>query len=147
MFLRRNSRGVDLSKPLSVKDFMKHDVVTFKADTNVLEAIRILLENKISGAPVVDDSGWIVGMISEYDCLKPNLISSYHNDMGTLVKDCMTTEIVTIKSHISLTEAAGLFIEKGLRRLPVVENKRLIGQISRRDILEAINKSLNSNNN
>ena len=121
---------------------MKRDLVTFSPETTVLAAIRILLENKISGAPVVDDTGWIVGMLSEYDCLKPNLISSYHNDMGTLVKDCMSTEIVTIKSHISLTEAAEKFLDKGVRRLPVVENKKLIGQISRRDVLEAINNSL-----
>lgn len=131
-----------MSQPLSVKDFMKRDLVTFKPETNVLAAIRVLLENKISGAPVVDENGWIVGMLSEYDCLKPNLISSYHSDVGTLVKDYMSTNVITIKSHISLTEVAQIFIEKGLRRLPVVENKKLIGQISRRDILEAINRSL-----
>lgn len=131
-----------MKKPLSVKDFMKFDLVTFTPETNVLSAIRILLDNKISGAPVVDDTGWIIGVLSEYDCLKPNLISSYHNDAGTLVKDCMTTDVVTIKSHISLTEAAEIFMENGVRRLPVVENKKLIGQISRRDILEAINNSL-----
>lgn len=133
-----------MSNPLSVKDFMKRDLVTFKPDTNVLAAIRVLLKNKISGAPVVDDNGWIIGILSEYDCLKPNLQSSYYNDVGTLVKDYMSKEVITIKSHISLTEAAQIFIDKGLRRLPVVENKKLIGQISRRDILEAINKSLNS---
>jgi CBS domain-containing protein len=123
---------------------MKRDLITFRPETNVLAAIRILLKNKISGAPVIDESGWIVGILSEYDCLKPNLISSYHNDIGTLVKDYMSTDVITIKSHISLTEAAQLFIDQGLRRLPVVENKKLIGQISRRDILEAINNSLNS---
>lgn len=133
-----------MSIPLSVKDFMKRDLITFKPDTNVLAAIRILLKNKISGAPVVDDNGWIVGVLSEYDCLKPNLLSSYHNDVGTLVKDYMSKNVITIKSHNSLTEAAQLFMDKGLRRLPVVENKKLIGQISRRDVLEAINKSLNS---
>jgi len=124
---------------------MKRNLVTFKPETNVLAAIRILLEKKISGAPVVNESGWVVGVLSEYDCLKPNLQSSYHNDVGTLVKDYMSKDVITIKSHQSLTEAAQLFIDKGLRRLPVVENKKLIGQISRRDILEAINRSLNSN--
>ena len=139
-----NNGGTKLSKPLSVKDFMKRDLVTFTPETNVSAAIRVLLKHKISGAPVIDDSGWIVGMLSEYDCLKPNLISSYHSDMGILVKDYMSTDVTTIKAHLSLTEAAQIFIDKGLRRLPVVENKKLIGQISRRDILEAINKSLNS---
>jgi len=131
-----------MSKPLSVKDYMKCELVTFTPETNVLSAIRTLLENKISGAPVVDDTGWIIGILSEYDCLKPNLLSSYHNDIGALVNDCMSTEVVTIKSHISLTEAAEVFLDKGVRRLPVVENKKLIGQISRVDILEAINKSV-----
>ena len=133
-----------MSKPLSVKEFMKRDLVTFEPETNVLAAIRVLLNKKISGAPVVNENGWVVGVLSEYDCLKPNLLSSYHNDVGTLVKDYMSKNVITIKSHISLTEAAQLFIDKGLRRLPVVENKKLIGQISRRDILEAINNSLNS---
>ena len=131
-----------MKNPLSVKDFMKCDLVTFTPDTNVLAAIRTLLKNNISGAPVVDETGWIIGIISEYDCLKPNLISSYYNDMGPQVKDCMSTEIITIKSHLSLTDAAETFLKHKVRRLPVVENKKLIGQISRRDILEAINKSI-----
>ena len=133
-----------MKKPLSVKDFMKRDLVTFTPETNVLAAIRVLLEKKISGAPVIDEKGWVVGMLSEYDCLQPNLQSSYHNDVGTLVKDYMSKDVTTIKSHLSLTEAAQIFIDKGLRRLPVVENKKLIGQISRRDVLEEINRSLNS---
>ena len=121
---------------------MASDLVTFTPETNVLAAIRTLLEYKISGAPVVDDHGWIIGILSEYDCLKPDLESSYHNDMGTLVKDCMSKEITTIDANASLMEAADLFINNEVRRLPVVENKKLIGQISRRDILRAINESV-----
>lgn len=131
-----------MNKPKSVKNYMARNLITFTPETNVSAAIRILLKHKISGAPVVDETGWIVGILSEYDCLKPNLESLYHNDMGTLVKNCMTTEITTIKANASLMEAAELFIKNGVRRLPVVENKKLIGQISRRDVLRAIITSL-----
>jgi len=127
-----------MKKPLSVKNYMVSDLITFTPETNVLTAMRTLLKYKISGAPVVDESGWIIGILSEYDCLKPNLQSSYHNDMGTLVKNCMSKEITTIKATASLMETAELFIKSGVRRLPVVENKKLIGQISRRDVLRAI---------
>ena len=131
-----------MKKPLSVKNYMACDLVTFNPDTNVLSAIRTLLKHNISGAPVVDKTGWIIGVLSEYDCLKPNLESSYHNDMGNLVKDIMSSKIKTIDANASLMQAAELFIKHELRRLPVVENKKLIGQISRRDVLRAINESV-----
>ena len=121
---------------------MASDLVTFTPETNVLAAIRTLLEHKISGAPVVDENGWIIGILSEFDCLKPNLESSYHNDMGDLVKDIMSSKIRTIDANASLTQAAEMFIRQGVGRLPVVEKKKLIGQISRRDILRAINESV-----
>ena len=131
-----------MKKPMSVKNYMACDLVTFTPDTNVLSAIRTLLKHNISGAPVVDETGWIVGILSEYDCLKPNLEASYHNDMGNLVKDIMSSKIKTIDANASLTQAAEFFIKHDLRRLPVVENKKLIGQISRRDVLRAINESV-----
>lgn len=62
--------------------------------------------------------------------------------MGTLVKNSMSKEIITIDANASLMAAAEMFIKHGVRRLPVVENKKLIGQISRRDILRAINESV-----
>jgi len=133
-----------MKKPMSVKNYMANDLVTFTPDTNVLAALRTLLNNEISGAPVVDETGWIVGIISEYDCLGPNLIASYHNEPGPLVEECMTNKIITINANLSLTEAAEMFIKHGVRRLPVVENKKLIGQISRRDILQAINESVDT---
>jgi CBS domain-containing protein len=131
-----------MKKPMSVKNYMASDLITFTPETNVLAAMRTLLKHKISGAPVIDETGWIVGILSEYDCLKPNLESSYHHDMGTLVKNCMSKEITTIDVNASLTQAAELFIKHGVRRLPVLENKKLIGQISRRDVLRAINESV-----
>jgi len=133
-----------MKKPSSVKHYMARDLVTFTPETNVLSAIRTLIKHKISGAPVVDKTGWIVGIISEFDCLKPILESSYHNDVGTLVNNCMTKEITTIDSNASLMDAATLFLNNGWRRLPVTENKKLIGQISRIDILRAVLEKVES---
>ncbi len=127
-----------MKTPSSVKNYMAKDLITFSPETNVLSAIRTLIKHKISGAPVVDETGWIVGIISEFDCLKPILESSYHNDMGTHVKNCMTKNITTINANASLMDAATLFLNNGWRRLPVVENKKLVGQISRIDILRAV---------
>ncbi len=75
-----------MKKPKSVKNYMACDLITFTPETNVLAAMRTLLKYKISGAPVIDKTGWIVGILSEYDCLKPNLESSYHNDPGHLLR-------------------------------------------------------------
>ena len=127
-----------MKTPSSIKHYMARDLVTFTPETNVLSAIRTLIKHKISGAPVVDETGWIVGIISEFDCLKPILESSYHNDAGTHVKDCMSKKITTINANASLMDAANLFLNNGWRRLPVVENKKLVGQISRIDILRAV---------
>lgn len=127
-----------MKTPSSIKNYMARDLVTFSPETNVLSAIRTLIKHEISGAPVVDETGWIVGIISEFDCLKPILESSYHNDMGVHVKSCMTKDITTINANASLMDAATLFLNNGWRRLPVIENKKLVGQISRIDILRAI---------
>ena len=127
-----------MKTPSSIKNYMARDLVTFAPETNVLSAIRTLIKHKISGAPVVDETGWIVGIISEFDCLKPILESSYHNDMGVHVENCMTKDITTINANASLMDAATLFLNNGWRRLPVIENKKLVGQISRIDVLRAI---------
>ncbi len=127
-----------MKTPSSIKNYMARDLVTFSPETNVLSAIRTLIKHEISGAPVVNETGWIVGIISEFDCLKPILESSYHNDMGVHVKSCMTKDITTINANASLMDAATLFLNNGWRRLPVIENKKLVGQISRIDILRAI---------
>jgi len=133
-----------MKTPSSVKNYMAKDLITFSPETNVLSAIRTLIKHKISGAPVVDETGWIVGIISEFDCLKPILESSYHNDMGTHVKDCMSKDITTINANASLMDAATLFLNNGWRRLPVIENKKLVGQISRIDILRAVLEKVKS---
>ena len=74
----------------TVADIMATRLVTFSPDTNIHEAIRILLEKRISGAPVVDAAGALVGVLSKKDCLKIVFSSRYHDDRGGPVRDFMS---------------------------------------------------------
>ena len=121
-----------------VKDYMSKTLVTFKPDTNVLDAIHALVEHRIAGAPVVDDQGNIVGMLSEFDCIKVALQAGYHGDYGGPVADFMTRDVTTVNAEMSIVDLAQKFANEGYRRFPVTDSNRLVGQISRRDVLRAL---------
>ncbi len=121
-----------------VKDYMAKTLVTFKPDTNVLDAVHTLVEHRIAGAPVVDDQGSIVGMLSEFDCIKVALQAGYHGDYGGPVSDYMSRDVKTVNLEMSIVDLAQQFAEKGYRRFPVTDRNRLVGQISRRDVLRAL---------
>ena len=80
----------------TIKDVMATDLITFKPDTPIESAIKSFLENKISGAPVVNEQGDLIGMLSEKDCLGTLFESSYYNNPSGYVKDYMSTELSTI---------------------------------------------------
>ena len=122
----------------TVKDYMSGKLVTFLPDTDVLDAIHELLNHRISGAPVVDNFGHLVGMLSEFDCLQVVLTSGYHGEPGGPVADLMVAEVRTVDANLSIMDVTQLFIETGLRRFPVIKDNRLVGQISRRDVLRAL---------
>ncbi len=121
-----------------VKDYMSKTLVTFKPDTNVLDAVHTLVEHRIAGAPVVDDLGNIVGMLSEFDCIKVALQAGYHGDYGGPVSDYMSRDVTTVNAEMSIIDLAQKFADQGYRRFPVTDNNRLVGQISRRDVLRAL---------
>ncbi|MDJ0749829.1 MAG: CBS domain-containing protein [Woeseiaceae bacterium] len=121
-----------------VKDYMSKTLVTFKPDTNVLDAVHSLVEHRVAGAPVVDDQGNIVGMLSEFDCIKVALQAGYHGDYGGQVADFMTRDVTTVNAEMSIIDLAQKFANEGYRRFPVTDNNRLVGQISRRDVLRAL---------
>jgi len=130
-------------KSALVRDYMAGRVVSFKPDTEVLDAIHELVQNRIAGAPVVDDQGELVGMLSELDCLKIALNAGYYGDWGGPVADYMTANVETVDADMSIIDLAQKFLTSGFRRFPVLRNNRLVGQISRRDVLRAL-ESLSS---
>lgn len=125
-------------KSLKVSDYMAASLVTFSPDMEMREAIIQLVEKRISGAPVVDNHGNLVGVLSEQDCMKVALSAGYHEDFGGLVKEYMSPKVTTIDSDTSILKLAQLFIDSPFRRYPVLQNGRLVGQISRRDVLRAL---------
>ena len=125
-------------KSAVVKNYMTGKLVTFHPDTDVLDAIHELVEHGIAGAPVTDNRGNLVGMLSELDCMKIALHAGYHGHWGGPVSDYMSSDIETVDADMSIIDLAQLFLEKPYRRYPVMKDHRLVGQISRRDVLRAL---------
>jgi len=127
-------------KSVKVRDYMTSDLVTFTADMDLFRAIDRLLIHQISGAPVLDERGNLIGLLSEGDCLKGILTGSYFEEVGGTVASVMTEAVETIDADADIVKAAEHFIRMRRRRLPVMDEGRLVGQISRRDILRAMQK-------
>lgn len=122
-----------------VRDYMATRVTTLTPEVNILDAVDLLVEQQISGAPVVSE-GRLVGMLSEKDCLR--LLSKGREsdaDVPTgTVGDYMVTDVRTIPPDMDIYYVAGLFLNNPYRRYPVVDDGVIVGQISRRDVLRAI---------
>ncbi len=121
------------------------DMITFSPDQTIQEVIDIIIDKRISGAPVLDGQRRLVGIISEKDCLKVIVDQAYHNlpMSNRKVADYMTAKVKILSPDSNVVEAANEFLNTPIRRLPIVENGVLLGQVSRRDILKAA-KNINA---
>jgi len=136
---KREEKTTEVMTYDSVAKYMATNLFTFSPDQGIDEAIDIMLEKRISGGPVLDSHGSLIGMLSERDCLKIMVDAAYLNypaGRGT-VGDYMTKDVKTIDINKDVLDAANLFLSGTVRRFPVVENGKLKGQISRRDIMKA----------
>lgn len=147
-----------------VKDIMTREVITVSPDTSVKEIAELMLEKGIGGVPVVEDEK-LVGIVTEEDLIMKNVklhfptyiqlldaviylesLKKYEDELrkaiGATAKDVMTRDVITIAPDASLEEAATLMVEKGISRLPVVEGEKLVGIITKRDILKSLSKEL-----
>lgn len=127
-----------MSKSGTVNDFMSTDLVTLTPSLDIHRAIDALLENRISGAPVLDAGGKLVGILTKKDCLKVAFSASYHKERGGRVSDFMSAEIETVDAEADIVEVAELFLGSQFRRFPVMRDGRLVGVISRHDVLRAL---------
>ena len=127
-------------KSVLVKDYMAKNLTTFTPEMDISEAIKYLNKHKISGAPVVNDRGQLVGMLSEQDCLQVALQSTYYEDwVGGDVSQYMTSPVKTVSDSASVVDLAEKFINSSYKRYPVLdEDGSLVGQISRSDVLRAL---------
>lgn len=116
--------------------------LSFTLDTDLFNAVDGLLQQQVSSATVLNQQGELVGVLSESDCLRAVLSGSYFEETSGTVASFMSTDLNTVEANDDILVAAELFVKKGLRRLPVMEHGRLVGQISRRDVMQAL-KSFN----
>jgi|AntRauTorckE5430_2_1112549.scaffolds.fasta_scaffold03411_6 predicted transcriptional regulator len=126
-----------------ITDYMATNLVTFHPDMDIREVIDILLKKKISGAPVLDDKQQLIGMLSEADCLRILIEGPYNHEPSSAkikVGDYMSASVKHIDAKKTILDAAYEFVHSGYKRLPVLEDGKLVGQISRVDILRAIQK-------
>ena len=123
-----------------VKDHMTKNPVTLAPEMEIRQAVHLLINKDISGAPVLDAHGRLVGVLTERDCMRVVLQADYHAEPGGLVMEFMSGNPQWVSPEQSILTLADLFINARFRRYPVVDNGRLVGIISRRDVMRAMGK-------
>lgn len=121
-----------------IDDYMARDLVTFAPGDDIHKVMETLVKNRISGAPVVDDHGQLVGMLTKKDCFKVVFQSSYHQDWGGRIVDFMSAPVDTLETGMNVISAAEHFAKTPYKSYPVLDEGRLTGIVSRMDILRAI---------
>ncbi|MCA8996483.1 MAG: CBS domain-containing protein [Planctomycetaceae bacterium] len=117
-------------------------VITITPDQDVFEVINLLVRNKISGAPVVDKSGKYLGIFSERSCISLMLDAAQRGTPTNRIEPFIDTEAITITPDTDLWTIAQILMNTAYRRLPVIKQGKVIGLVSRRDVLKAANKLL-----
>lgn len=135
----RASRSKLLEKTLLVSDIMSRNLIVFTPNQSIHEVMRKFIKHRISGGPVVDEAGNLIGVISEADCMKEISDSRYFNMpiLDKTVAHFMTSPVDTIEASKTVFEAASKFFKTSRRRFPVLDKKQLVGQVSRKDIVIA----------
>ncbi len=125
-------------RSVKVRDYMTTNLVTFKPDTALFKAIGQLLERHVSGAPVVNEQGEVVGMLSERECLKRILVGSYHEEVGGAVADYMNPEVHAVAPGDDVVDVADVMTRNDWQAMPVLDQGRLVGIISCPDLLKVV---------
>jgi CBS domain-containing protein len=125
-------------RQISVRSYMTTRLISFTPEMSVSEAIRKMLEHKITSAVVMDEHGKLVGSFSESDCLRAAYHAGYHEDPGGKVRDYMATDIPVIDPETSILKVTEMFMREPYRSYPVMEDGVLVGVISRVDVLRAL---------
>lgn len=117
---------------IPVKEVMTRNVITFKEETPVEEIAQTLSSKRITGAPVVAGDGLVVGIVSETDVFTKK---------GALARDIMSPHVISVTEDTGIDEAARLLVGERIRRVPVVNRGKMVGLLSRSDVLDFFAKT------
>jgi CBS domain-containing protein len=132
---------MDMLQSVNLRDYMLLNPVKVREDDNVLEAMQVIIDNKISGVCVIDTEETLVGILSELDCLRAVLSATYNDSGVGRVKDYMASDnLVVAHPNEDIVDVAQDMLLKNKRRRPVVEDGKLVGQITCRQLLTAVKK-------
>jgi len=122
-----------------VSDYMSKNLVTFSTEQTVFQVVELLIHNRISGGPVINENNELVGVITEAECMNQISESRYFNMplSNTKVKNIMIKEFKTVNANMNIFDASKLFSNAVKRSLPVLSEGKLVGLISRKDVLKA----------
>jgi CBS domain-containing protein len=129
-----------MPQPTTVNDCMRRQPLTIRPEANLVQAVDLIVEHKLTGLTVTDAAGQVQGVLSEIDCLR-GILASIYNDGDpehALVSEVMTREVNSCSASDSIVEVAQAMLDTRQRRRPVVEDGRLVGQLSCRNILWAL---------
>lgn len=127
-----------VEKTVTVRDCMSHKVFSFDLSDNIADAVSQLLEHRITGAPVLDAERNVIGFVSEQDCIKQMLNTAFYCDLTATVGDVMKRDVLSVEPDMPIAQLAEQLIIAKPRVYPVVEGGRLVGIISRSDVLQAL---------
>ncbi len=150
---------------MKAKDIMSADVITVKKDATIEEIAHILTEKNISGVPVVDDDNSVIGVVTQKDLLYKKIeprfppvveilggliflksVKNYNEELRKLVatkaEEIMTKKVVTVDEDTDIERIAELMVEQDINRIPVVKASKLVGIISRTDVVKYIAKTM-----
>ena len=127
------------SMSLKVSDYMTTNLITFTPDQPIESVMQALIKHRISGGPVINANKELIGIISEGDCIKQISESRYYNMpmQDQTIENHMAKNVDTIDGNMNIFDAANKFLATKRRRFPIVENGKLVGQISQKDVLKA----------
>ncbi|MBJ7554605.1 CBS domain-containing protein [Marinomonas spartinae] len=125
-------------KTLLVKDVMSRGAFFVHPETSITQCVLGLAQHKLSGAPVADNYGQLIGFVSEQDMLPSLVQSAYYCDEPRRVGDVMQSEVLTVNPNDHVLQVAKLMVEAKPKIYPVIEDNRLIGIITRRQVTKAL---------
>lgn len=120
------------------KDIMSRDVVEVTDSTTVYDTVKAMVTNRISGVPVVDKYQNIIGVVTEKDLLVVLDFLGVHQAKGATVDECMSKDVISASEDTDIEEIARIFVQKNIKRVPILRDKKVLGIVSRHDILKDI---------